>query len=263
MSFQPVIPLSGYTGWRFLQRTLDAQQSAFVKSVPVQRATEYFRENIAKVRTSDDLVNDRRLLEVALRAFGLEADINSKAFIRRVLDDGTLSKDALATKLSDKRYEAFSREFGFGDLGARTGFPRFAERIIARYEARSFERAVGEQNPDMRLALNLSVGLTDVTSQASSDKAQWFAVMGNPPVRRVFETALGLPPSIGTIDIDLQLKSFQERSRATFGTEKVSDFRDPATQEKLIRLFLVRSEVQTSQSNSARSVALQLLRGIN
>lgn len=262
MSFQPVIPLSGYTGWRFLQRTLDAQQDAFVRSAPIQRGTDYFRDNIAKVRTADDLVNNRQMLEVALTAFGLEADLNSKAFIRRVLEDGTLAPDALSAKLSDKRYAAFAREFGFGDLGARTGLPDFADKIIARFEARSFERAVGNQNANLRLALNLSEGLKDVTAQSDGATTQWFAVMGNPPLRKVFETALGLPSSFGSIDIDLQLKSFQERAQRTFGTSRVSDFNDPVLQEKLIRLFLVRSEIQSSQAVSAGSVALQLLRGV-
>ena len=29
MTFQPVIPLTGYTGWRFLARTMDAQKAAY------------------------------------------------------------------------------------------------------------------------------------------------------------------------------------------------------------------------------------------
>ncbi len=72
MSFQPVVPLSGYVGWRFLERTIDAQQEAFNTSQPIARATDYFREKIAQVRTADDLVADRQLLSVALGAFGLD-----------------------------------------------------------------------------------------------------------------------------------------------------------------------------------------------
>ena len=103
MSFQPVIPLTGYLGWRFLERTSDAQQDIFAKSQPVQRATDHFREKIGKVNSAADLVNDRQLLSVALGAFGLDADINNRAFIQKVLEDGTLSQDALANRLADNR----------------------------------------------------------------------------------------------------------------------------------------------------------------
>ncbi len=78
MTFQPVVPLGGYAGWAFLNRTQTAQQSAFDESATIVRQTSYFEENIGNITTAEDLVNDRRLLEVALGAFGLDEDINNK-----------------------------------------------------------------------------------------------------------------------------------------------------------------------------------------
>jgi hypothetical protein len=260
MTFQPVLPMSGYTGWRFLARTIETQKDAFSESAAAVRATDYFRENIAKVRTAEDLVNDRRILSVALGAFGLEDDIDNKAFIRAVLEEGTIDDKALANRLADKRYEAFSRAFGFGDSGASTGRAGFAENIIDRYEAKTFEVAVGEQNGNFRAALNLSTGIADVLAQTSSPNTQWYAIMGNLPLRSVFETALGLPQGFGRIDLDQQLETFQSRSRATFGTDKVADFVEPKVQEKIIRLFLLRSELLSGAQYDAPSIALQLLR---
>jgi hypothetical protein len=262
MTFQPVIPLSGYTGWRFLTRTLDQQQQAYTQSAPVARATTYFRENIAKAKTVDDLMGDRRLLEVALGAFGLSADINNTAFIRKVLAEGTLNDDAFANRLSDKRYAALARTFGFGDLGSRTNLSTFADKMLARFQDRQFERAVGEINGDMRVALNLASGLKDIFDQELPADAQWFAVMGSPPVRSIFETALGFPSSFGAIDIDQQRTAFEDRARSVFGTDKVADFADPQLQEKLIRLYLVRSETNAFVSASGGSVALSLLQSI-
>lgn len=261
MSFQPVIPTTGYAGWRFLARTLPDQQEAFRESVPVARATTYFRENIAKVRTVDDLMADRRLLEVALGAFGLDQDLNSKAFIRKVLAEGTLKDEAFANKVSDKRYAQMARAFGFGDLGARTGLPSFAGEIVARFESRRFEVAVGEQDGDMRLVLNLDQGLSDAVAAGSSQDARWFAVMGNAPLRTVFEKALGFPPSFGSIDLDQQLTAFKDRARATFGTDQVAAFAEPAVQEKLVRLFLVRSAAESGGGFSSANIALTLLGG--
>lgn len=262
MSFQPVVPLTGYVGWRFLQRTLEAQQTAFTESQPVTRAVDYFRENIGKVASAEDLVADRRLLQVALGAFGLDEDIDNRFFIQTILEEGSTDREALANRLSDSRYAEFSRAFGFGDvLGQLTGFQTLMDDVAARYEDKQFAIAVGEQNNDMRLALSVESGLTDLLKANTTTDAQWFAVMGNPPLRKVFEAALGLPSSLARIDIDQQLETFKDRAQSQFGTDTVADFADPERQEDLIRLFLVRSEAANLSASSGASVALTLLQG--
>ena len=89
MSFQPQIPLQGIAGWRFLERTQETQQAAFDKGPQMAREIAYFEENIGKVTSTAELMSDRRLLKVALGAFGLEQDIDKKAWIRKILDEGT------------------------------------------------------------------------------------------------------------------------------------------------------------------------------
>lgn len=260
MSFQPVLPLTGYVGWRFLERTAEAQQTAFAESKPIQRATDYFREKIGNVRTASDLVGDRQLLSVALGAFGLDDDINNRAFIQKILADGTTADDALANRLADNRYADFSRAFGFGDSAVpNTVLSRFAGDIINRFETQQFARAIGEQNNDLRLASNVNSGLGDILEQTTSKNGQWFAVMGNAPLRSVFQTALGLPSSISSIDIDRQREIFQERAMSVFGTDDLSQIATPQEEEKLIRLFLIRSEANAIATTSAGSTALALL----
>ncbi len=259
MTYQPVLPLSGYTGWRFLQRTLDTQTKAFTQSPEIKRATDYFKENIGKVRTVDDLMKDRRLLDVSLKAFGLDDDINNKAFIRKVLAEGTLKDGAFANRLSDKRYTEFARVFGFGDLGARTGLATFPDAIINRFNSRQFEKAVGDQDNDMRLALNLGTGIKDVLTNSSTSTGQWLGVMGNSALRVVFQTALGFSASFGQIDLDQQLVAFKSRARSVFGTDDLKSFTDTALQDKLIRLYMVRSEAAASSGSSPASRALTLL----
>lgn len=262
MTFQPIIPTSGYSGWAFLTRTLTSQKTAFVESAPISRAEDYFRENISKINSAEELVADRRLLDVALGAFGLDDDINNKYFIRKVLEEGTINTDALAVKLSDPRYESLSAAFGFGDLGGSgyTSLPSFADEILTKFEDRRFELAVGEQDDSMRQALNLKPGLFDILEQSTTTDGQWFSIMGSPPIRSVFETALGFSSSFGTLDIDLQLSNFKERSQSVFGTDSPADFSDPEMQEELLRLFLVRSEINSNfNAFSSASTALTLL----
>ncbi|PIE12012.1 MAG: flagellar protein [Rhodobacterales bacterium] len=261
MSFQPAIPIGGYTGWRFLQRTMAGQKAAFLADPTIKRDVDYFRENIGKVRTAQDLTSDRRMLNVALSAFGLERDLDSRYFVERVLAEGTTDRAALANKLADKRYAAFSKAFGFDSaLGPRTQFSVLAEEITERFRAKEFESAVGAQNNDLRLAMNVSGELNDMFKKGGTDRSHWFTMMGTPPLREVFETAFGFPSGFGSLDIDQQLDQFRKRSEAVLGSDTFADLKDPALQEKLIQTFLIRREAdQFSARSSSGQVALALL----
>ena len=257
MSFSAVLPLSGYTGWAFLKRTMAKQQA-----LPAQQRDEaYFRENIGKADTAEKLVSDKRLLRIALTAFGLEGDVNSKAFVQKILEGGTLSTDSLANKLADKQYQKFSAAFGYGDFSVpRTKLSTFADEILTQYRSRSFETAVGEQNNTYRLALNAERELPVLAAKTSSDAAKWYTILGNEPLRQVFQTALGLPDSFSSIDIDQQVAVLKSKVKAAFGSSEVSQFSDATTMEKLTRRFLVRSEIkELGTGNSPAATALALL----
>lgn len=265
MSFSPILPVGGYQGWTFLQRTKAAQVAAFNKTPEVARDEAYFRANIKSVKTADDLVADRRLLKVALEAFGLDADINAKAFIRKVLSDGTLKEDALSSRLADKSYEKLSAAFGFGNFAvASTQLSDFPDKILSQYRARQFEIAVGAQNNDFRLSLSAERELATLAAKkGSSDDTKWFTVMGSAPLRAVFEKALGLPASLGGLDLDQQLETFRSRAERVFGTGTISQFTEPAKVDTLVRRYLVRAEADSLSSQiGSGAVALQMLQNL-
>ena len=247
MTFSPIVPGTGYSGWTFLQRTKGAQAALFDKSPELARDEAYFREKIKSVMTADDLVGDRRLLKVALGAFGLDADINSKAFIRKVLSDGTLKEGALSDRLADKQYEKLSAAFGFGDFAVpSTQLSDFPDRILNLYKTRQFEVALGAQNNDFRLSLSAERELADLSAnRASSEDTKWFRILGSAPLRQVFQKALGLSSGIAGADLDRQLQTFKEKAERIFGDDTVSQFADPAKVDTLVRRFLVRSEAES------------------
>jgi hypothetical protein len=260
MTFQPIVPVSGYSGWLFLDRTLDQQQETFSNSAELVRDTDYFRENIATVQTAEDLVSDRRLLSVALGAFGLDDDIDSQFFIRTILEEGTTSDEALANKLADDRYASFSAAFGFGDKTAPSTLKSgFATDIIDQYEVRQFEIAVGDQDNDLRLALSVDRGITEILDSNSTSDAQWYSILGNAAMKNVFETALGIPSSASSIDLEQQVEIYKERSKAVLGSDDLSDFTETAQQDKLVRMFLIRSEAANFSASSSNATALTLL----
>ena len=265
MTFVPAIPSTGIAGYQFLQRTRPVQQAAFEAQPRVARQISYFTERIASVTTVQELVADRTLREVALGAFGLDADIDSRYLIERVFDANTRDPASLVNRFSDKRYLEMSRAFGFGDIGGiRTQDAGFARRITDLFKDRQFEAATGEVDADLRLALGLDRELGTVAKRTGlSSDGRWFTLMANPPLRKVFETALGLPTSFGTLDIDRQLGEFKTRAERAFGTSDLSELNTPELRDRVRTRFLAMSQINggTSGQTSGASIALSLLQG--
>lgn len=261
MSFQPVLPADGYGGWLLLKRTLPAQEKAFQQSKVNQREAQYFRDKIGTVTSAEDLVSDRRLLKVALSAFGLEQDVNAKAFVKKILSDGVDSASDLSNRLADKSYRAFAASFGLdGNQVPKTLDVGFADALLPQYYARQFEAAVGEKNDSFRLALNTERELGKLALSSASEDTKWFTIMGNKPLRQVFEKALGLPTGFSNLDIDQQLRVLKSRTQSQFGNSSVSQFSDAGKMEKLVRNYIVRDSLTTSSVSPAQNALVLLAR---
>ncbi len=259
--FQPVVPTGGLAGWRFLQKTYDFQREAFNQSAQLNRETDYFRENIGKVTSAKELVDDRQLLSVALGAFGLQDDINNKFFIQKMLEEGTTAEDALANRFTDKRYKDLSEAFGFGPGEfSPTAFSSFAERIVNLYETASFEVATGNVDETLRIALYAERKLPELAADDSSERSKWFSIMGESPLRAVFDTVFSLPKAFGQQDIDKQLEVFQERAERMFGSSDPAQFSDPEVLQDLMTKYVALSQISAFNANtSSGSIALMLL----
>jgi hypothetical protein len=262
MSFQPVMPLPGLSGWSFLKRTQQRQQ-AVQEQLPAQRRDEaYFRDKIGKADTAGKLVSDKRLLRIALTAFGLEGDVNNRAFVQKILEGGTLREGSLANRLTDKQYLKLSAAFGYGDFSVpRTKISTFPDEILAKFRIRNFETAVGVQNNTFRLAMNAERELGELAAKTIGEVTKWYTVLGSAPLREVVQTALGLPKGVSAIDIDQQVSVLKGRTEAIFGSADVSQFKDAKKMDSLVRRFILQSDIQTQTvSTTPAATALALLR---
>jgi len=265
--FQPVVPLSGVAGWQFLGRTEAAQRQTFDNNAQLTRETEYFLANIADIGSARELVSDRRLLAVALGAFGLDEELYKTAFLEKILAEGTDDPESLANRFVDPRYQAFSKAFGFGNIGGpnvmRAGF---GQEIVGQYKERQFEIAVGNADESMRLAMTFRREIADYAAAASdgSSGTQWYQILGNEPLRAVVQAAFGLPNSFAGLDVDRQREMLEDKTSQMFGTSSVAAFRDPEAVEQMIGRYLVRTQAEAGPSAGAPGMAaLTLLQSAN
>ncbi|MEM9393535.1 MAG: DUF1217 domain-containing protein [Pseudomonadota bacterium] len=258
MTFSVALPLGGASGWQFLKATEDQQKQAIAEAQPQKRDVDHFREKTGSITSVKEFVGDPRLMRVALGAFGLEADVTNRAFIERILTDGTENDTALANRLADKTYLAFAEAFpvtGSGTLG-----PFDTESIVSKFQKRQFEAAVGLADEDLRIALYLERSLAEITTSTSNERAMYFKILGDPPLRLAFETAFGLPGSFASIDIDRQVDILANAVSKRFSSDTLAQFKDPEATERLVQLFLVRASAPaTTPQNIAAQTALALL----
>lgn len=72
-------------------------------------------DDLAAVRTVDDLMADPALLRATLQSFGLEKDIGNTYFLRQVLGSDPADPASFAARLSDPRYAELAAAFGLAD----------------------------------------------------------------------------------------------------------------------------------------------------
>lgn len=260
MSFAPVLPAGGLIGFRFLERSYESQLARFSRAPDIDRAVRDFIDRAGEVRSAADLVADRRLLRVALGAFGLDDEIGKGALIRRVLEEGTLDPSSFANRLADPAWKELSAALGFGDIGGRLGDEAVRRNLAERFRERQFERAVGEADVDLRLALNFRREIGRIAVRPGVDRSGWFQIMGSAPLRAVIEGALGLPESFGKLEIDAQRSILEDRARRIFGSESPNIFADREIRDRAVQRFLLNAQATASgRAIGGGSTALQLL----
>lgn len=262
--FAPVVPVSGYAGWKIFEKIGPRQFAAFAKTPSLQREASHFLQAAGAVTSAEALLSDRRLLAVALGAFGLETEIAKRGIVRRVLEESVSDPKSFANRLNDPRWRAFSEAFNFPD-GARA-LSSAASRgdIAARFTERAFERAVGEADADIRLALNFRREIGPIANGVSADRAGWFQILGQQPLRLVIEGAFGLPEAFARLNIDRQRAILEEKSAELLGSRSPAAFLDKENVDSVLRrFFLARTAAQSAAASGPGAAALALLTGAN
>lgn len=261
MTYQPVIPLGGVAGWAFLNKTKGRQSTSFANSPEIKRDIAYFQANIGAIKSAKGLVANRKLLKVALGAFGLDGDLNKRFFIRKVLEEGAASPKAMANRLVDKRYVQLTNAFGFGSTpGRRNGQIGFSASIVNAYKAREFEIAVGKSDDSLRLAMSFQREIAGIAKQSGQGNTGWYKILGSPPTRKVFEEAFRLPAAFSALGLDRQITILKDKVQSLYGSKSTDVFLNQDNVQSILQKFLVTRDISGQTTNlSGQSAALVLL----
>ena len=209
----------------------------------IAREVEYYKENISNVKSAQDLVEDPRLLNFALKAHGLEEMGYAVAFMQKLLDGGTIDDDALANQLTDPRYTEFVEDFDFTRFGsATTSFDRVQTGIIDKYYQQTLEQEAGAQNTGARLAIYFE--------RKSEGIENAFSILGDPALLQFVQTTFNLSPQMSFLSIDRQAEMINERLN-------IEDLQDPEFMENMTNRFLALWDLNNPNSVSVPPLIAQ------
>jgi hypothetical protein len=234
--------LNTYTSYQLIAKDIEKSLDRVEAQPTVQRDTEYYLENITKVKSIDDLVKNDRLFRYAMKAHGLGDMAYAKAFMVKALKEGIDDDDSFVNKLTDKRYYEFAKTFDFASAGENaTVYTRAQQGTVDKYLRQTLEENAGSTNEGVRLALYFERKASTITN--------FYDVLADPALGKVMRTALGLPESFAGADIDRQVKLFEERL-------DIEDFSDPEKLGTFLKRFTSLWEVNNPTSTAQTSVSV-------
>ena len=109
--------------YQLYTRDYDRTTARIAAEPVVKRESDYYAAHIHDVTTVHEFMGDYRLYSYAMKAYGLEDQIGSKALMKKVLESDLSDSKSLANKLSDDRYRSFAQAFSFSTASASATKP--------------------------------------------------------------------------------------------------------------------------------------------
>ena len=215
---------------QFLTRNLDRSLQSVAADPFVARECVYDGPDIGAVKAVDALRCDGGLYGAARRAVNLDDMIYAKAFMRKVLTEGTDEPRSFANTLSDPRFKELAETFNFVRYGeTTTAFDRTQSGTVDRYIRQTLEVSAGEDNQGVRLALYFERKAGSLESALD--------ILGDRAMLQVAQTALGLPVTMSTLDLDKQVDMINKRL-------DIEDLKDPDKLARFIDRFTTLWELE-------------------
>jgi hypothetical protein len=127
--------VSTFLSYNLVTRDLKASLDRVASDSTVARQTQYFKDNIDKVTSVEEFLDDYQLYSYAMKAHGLEEMTYAKAFMKKVLESDLNDEKSFANQLSDDRYRNFAAAFQFTAETADGQTDAQQEKMLDRYEA--------------------------------------------------------------------------------------------------------------------------------
>lgn len=224
-----------------IARDTSRWQAIAAKAPDVALQTGYFEANIGKAKSAEDLVNNQRLFNYAMKAFGLGDRTYAKGLMKQVLQQGVATSGTLAYKLNDPNILAFAKAFDFAGKGAQTtASASLVKSTVEQFRQNALETDQAKQNAGVGLALYFQRKAPAVTSI--------YGILADKKLLQVVQTALDISTTTAVMPLD--------RQAALLGKKlAVADFKDPAKLQTFISRFAAQYDYKYGDASATGSTA--------
>lgn len=190
-----------------------------------KREVASFMAAVASAKTPAELLANPAARKVLLTANGLGDQVQYAALASKALLSDTTKPGSLASKLSDTRWLSMAKTYDFANQGlALLKDPAVLERISNGYAEVQWRTGLDKTTPGLSRAIDFRERAGGITSALQ--------VLGDPTLREVVTTTLGLPKQIAFQPLDTQ-------ERAVTSRVDLTRFKDPAFVEQFTRRYLI------------------------
>lgn len=176
----------------------------FRSSAAITREVEYFKSQIASVKTPEDLYKNRRMMGFVLSAYGLDTEINFIGRIKAVLNSDLTDTKSTANVLKDNRYREIAaaldiRKTGLSTLKLQATIDKVAERFVSA----EYEKSLGKQDPAVREARYFAQNIGKVTDV--------YQILADKVLRKVVLDTLAIPEQVAIQPIETQAEIIKRK----------------------------------------------------
>jgi hypothetical protein len=186
------------------QKNRDREVATTAKQPETQRDIAAFRSAIAKAKTIGEALDNPAVMKVLLTANGLADQIPYAALAKKVLLSDPDDAKSLVNRMASARWKSVVKAFDFAKAGIDAlKDPALQTKLADGYVEVAWRKGLEKSTPGLSDAL-------DFRERAKTFKTA-IDILGDPVLRRVVTTALGIPQQIAFQEIPAQERAITNR----------------------------------------------------
>lgn len=230
------------------QKNRDREVANTAKQPETQRDITVFKRAIAKAKTIGEALDNPAVMKVLLTANGLADQVPYPGLAKKVLLSDPNDPNALVNRMGSARWKSVVKAFDFAKAGIDAlKDPALQTRLADGYVEVAWRKGLEKATPGLSDAL-------DFRERASKFKNA-IDILGDPVMRRVVTTALGIPKQIAFQELGAQEKAITSRL-------DISRLQDPKFVDGLSQRYLLEKQKEAPAPAPDLSALSLQLRGI-
>jgi hypothetical protein len=217
--------------------------AAQAKQPEVQRDVTAFRKAVASAKDVKSLLANPAVQKVLLTANGLADQIGSTGLVTKALMSKTSDPKSLANVLTNKAWKSTAATYDFANKGlAVLKDPKVLDTVANAYAEISWRKSLDATTPGLSDALTFRDAAAKVKNADD--------ILGDPVLRRVVTTTLGIPQEIAYQTLDAQEKAITSKI-------DIKQLKNKNFVETFAKRYLIEAASASQSSSSASAVGLQ------